>query len=77
MNADHTFPAREDASVLLKPFNEATAELLRRTKIHVESLQAEAETYQAQLNKIHKSKFNPHNLFTGFTYSQRCQASGP
>ncbi|NCO42781.1 MAG: hypothetical protein COZ06_18450 [Armatimonadetes bacterium CG_4_10_14_3_um_filter_66_18] len=76
MNPDFTFPAREADSLTLEPLNEVTRELVRRANTHVAALTDQAEKLQAELSRLHKSKFNPHNLFTGFTYSQRCDAGG-
>jgi hypothetical protein len=76
MNPDLTFPAREDESLALQPLNDATRELVRRTNTHVAALLDQADKLQAEFNRIHKSKFNPHNLYTEFTYSRRCDEGG-
>ena len=60
----------------LKPFDEKTRDLAAKAKAHVEQTMQEAEAYQAELNRIRKSKFNPYQLYQGITYSQRCTQDG-
>ncbi|MEW6359961.1 MAG: hypothetical protein AB1696_26725 [Planctomycetota bacterium] len=68
------FFAEGDAQ--LKPFNDKAKDLALKARAHVGQMMKEAEDYQAELNKTHKSKFNPHQLYQGITYSQRCAKDG-
>lgn len=76
MNADFTFPARDDDRVVLQPFNDPTRELMRRATLHVGGLSEQAEKFRAECDRIQKSKFNPYALFSAVSYSQRCDSAG-
>ncbi|NOZ19633.1 MAG: hypothetical protein GXP25_00940 [Planctomycetes bacterium] len=65
-----------EGNVQLKPFDDKTKDLALKAKAHVQQMIQEAEDYQAELNRTHKSKFNPHQLYQGITYSQRCAEDG-
>lgn len=67
---DYNFP--ED----LQPVSDQTGELVSRAKTHVEQLLKDANDFQEKSNRIHKSRFNPSNLYCEMGYSQRCTEDG-
>jgi len=76
MSEDEAFSIEYNLPEDLQPVNDQTRELVERGKTHLEQLLKEANAFQEKSNRIKKSRFNPHNLYCAFGYSQRCTEDG-
>ena len=76
MSEDEVFTIEYDLPEDLKPVNDQTRELVDRARSHADRLCEEANEFQEKSNRIHKSRFNPQNLYAGVSYSQRCKEDG-
>ena len=76
MSEDEVFTIACDFPQELQPVDDQTRELGDRARTHVEQLLKDANAFQEKSNRIHKSRFNPSNLYCALGYSQRCTEDG-
>lgn len=65
-----------EGGVTLLPFDESTEELAVRAREDIRQELELSDRFDEELNRLHESKFNPHNLFTAVRHTQRCDPAG-